>query len=120
MTVACAERHLPGNDADVAEHAVHSDGDTDASTTICDYLITETTPCPSDCRSIYGLVLDPAATCIDRFSPREIVWCATNGRISSFSGDCYILDDGTRVSIQWTPMNEPSDEYCSSLPNCVP
>ncbi len=115
MMIGCAEAH-PADDAEVSDSGA-TDGDSDASTTVCDFLITDTAPCPADCLSIYGLVLDPAATCVDEVTPRGVVWCATQGSISSFLGDCYLLPDGTRVDVQWTPMNQPSDTYCN-LPAC--
>jgi len=116
--LGCAAHHDHPGDAAVTD-GPPTDGASDASTTICDFLITDAAPCPDDSLPIYGLVLDATAPCVDRFSPREIVWCATRGRITSFMGDCYVLPDGTRVDVQWTPLNEPSDEYCD-LPVCPP
>lgn len=118
MAIGCAEHHPPG-DAEVADGAPTDAPPGDVGTTVCGFLITASTPCPADCLSVYGLVLESTATCLDEASPREIVWCATQGRISSFSGDCYRLPDGTRVDVQWTPMNQPSDEHCN-LPVCLP
>lgn len=94
------------------------DGSSDAPTTICDFLITDAQPCPSDCLTIAGLVLAPEDSCVS-IVDRDYVWCATRGPIQSFTGACYVLADGARVVVDWTPTNLPSEEYCFP-PNCVP